>query len=379
MIIAAGIYPPEMGGVSTIAYRVANELLDLGHMVTVIAYGDRSDVTAVREGLTVICASRSGGIVFRYARYFLLLLKHVTSQSTVLVTDILSTGLPLRVLYVFRKPRVILRLGGERSWENAIEKKRVWCTLREYWRNGLGGWQQKMMRSYYHWFCTMPEKIVVVSPLIRECFERMSLHLEGRLQVIPNRPTRNVSERGAMAIVSHQLHHPLRLLYVGRMARVKNVIFLAQIIKKCAEEGLAITCDFIGEGEDLEAAKKMLATYPSARFLGNISFEQVNEHMQDADLLVVPSLTDIYPNVVIEALAVNLPVLLTDQTGLEPGFGGIVFASPFEPEAWMRQLRLLCTEEGYHNLKSSIRIPDDRGPSLVNILVTAQEGIGSTV
>lgn len=369
IILAAGIYPPEMGGVATIVYRLAEDLTRKGLAVTVIAYGKTSKIEKINALLTVIWVSRSGSMVTRYARYFIALHKHTQKNAKIFVTDILSTGLPVRILYIFRSLEVVLRLGGERSWENAIEKKRTWCTLLDYWRDTQGGWQQRMMVVYYRWFWTMPKKIIVVSDLLKRCFETMQLDTTNRMMVIPNRLPESVNGEEAISERNNHPRSPLRLLYVGRMARVKNVLFFARVIKRCEEQNLPVACEFIGEGEDLLECKKILSSSRIACFLGSKSFLDVKQRMQESDVLVLPSLSDIYPNVVIEALTQHLPVIMTDQTGLESGFGGILFASPLKIEEWTHCLQSICSTSAYKALVDSICIPQYIGPSLADVVV----------
>jgi glycosyltransferase involved in cell wall biosynthesis len=365
VVIAAGTYPPEAGGVSTVSARVASELSSQGVEVVVVTYRDAASPIEQIGSTRLVSVSRAGNVVVRYLRYLRALARETQTDSVVLVTDSLSTGLPVRLLSLVRRLKIVIRLGGERSWENAIQSGSVTCSLRDYWL-GKGMRSHRLMRWYYRWFFGMAREVVLVSSLLKRCFEKMVSGSTARFQVIPNR----VAPSRAMSVVDHEArpHTPLRLLFVGRMYRVKNVPFLAYVIKQCVKQGLSIEATFIGGGDQEEEAKRILADVAGVSFLGECTAAQVRAAFDETDLLLLPSITDIYPNVVIESLLQGVPVLLTSEHGLEAGFGGILTTSPTEEEAWVERIRSLLDTQTYETLRSSIRIPEYQGPTLVEIL-----------
>ena len=53
-------------------------------------------------------------------------------------------------------------------------------------------------------------------------------------------------------------------------------------------------------------------------FIGHINHEEKLQALVDADLLVVPSRSEVFAITVLEALACSCPVLLSDSCGLHP-------------------------------------------------------------
>ena len=62
ILIATGIYPPDIGGPATYAYNLSRELTRLGHEVNVLTYSD--DQSGCEGNLCKV--SRQKGILFRY-------------------------------------------------------------------------------------------------------------------------------------------------------------------------------------------------------------------------------------------------------------------------------------------------------------------------
>ncbi|NDE85492.1 MAG: glycosyltransferase, partial [Verrucomicrobia bacterium] len=91
----------------------------------------------------------------------------------------------------------------------------------------------------------------------------------------------------------------------------KELDFLARVAEAIPKES-GVTFAFVGEGPYLPELKKRLK---GAVFTGVLRGQELSEAYASADLFVFPSTTDTYGNVVVEALASGLPVLVSNQGG----------------------------------------------------------------
>ncbi len=108
------------------------------------------------------------------------------------------------------------------------------------------------------------------------------------------------------------------ILYAGRLSSEKGLAIMGQVQQHLLRRGLAHRFVFVGDGPMRQA----LATLcPDAVFLGSVSHRQVAAAMASADLFLFPSATDSLGNVVLEAQASGLPVLVTDQGGPQEHMG----------------------------------------------------------
>jgi glycosyltransferase involved in cell wall biosynthesis len=84
----------------------------------------------------------------------------------------------------------------------------------------------------------------------------------------------------------------------------------------------------VGDGPYLNDMKAALAGLP-VTFTGILEGEELTQAYASSDLFVFPSTTDTFGNVVLEAQASGLPVIVTDQGGpqenLIPDKTGIIF------------------------------------------------------
>ena len=118
------------------------------------------------------------------------------------------------------------------------------------------------------------------------------------------------------------------LLYVGRVSREKGLEMLVEAFKELVDSGSAIALAVIGDGPFREEMEAALSGYP-ALFTGYLAGEQLQRGYASADLFVFPSATDTFGNVVLEAQASGLPVIVSNEGGprelMIDGETGVVF------------------------------------------------------
>jgi glycosyltransferase involved in cell wall biosynthesis len=111
---------------------------------------------------------------------------------------------------------------------------------------------------------------------------------------------------------------PARLLVVALLRPVKGVEHLLHALAMVRARR-PVALDVAGDGPsrlDLEALACQLGLQDVVRFLGRQSAPRIAELMRGADLLVVPSLSENLPVVIIEAQATGLLVVASDVGGV---------------------------------------------------------------
>ena len=100
--------------------------------------------------------------------------------------------------------------------------------------------------------------------------------------------------------------------YVGRLSIEKNVMLLATVGRELAEAGVEVQFRIVGHGAEEDALRRAL---PNAEFTGVLRDEALSRAYAGMDLLVFPSHTDTFGNVVLEALASGVPAIVTPDGG----------------------------------------------------------------
>ncbi len=106
----------------------------------------------------------------------------------------------------------------------------------------------------------------------------------------------------------------LKILYVGRISKEKNLHLLAEAFRRIAQTHDEVELVLVGDGPFLKELKGLLAETPSV-FTGYREGEELAKIYASCDVFAFPSATDTFGNVVLEAQASGLPVIVTDSGG----------------------------------------------------------------
>jgi glycosyltransferase involved in cell wall biosynthesis len=182
--------------------------------------------------------------------------------------------------------------------------------------------------SYMHWLYGQMDTVFVNSEHYRKCWIDRGFAPE-KLKILPRgldtdlfNPTRRDL---AFWPGSKANGAEVRLLYVGRISREKDLDVLVAAYHKVRAQGHPVKLYVVGHGPYSEA---LAAALPDAVFLGYLTGEALAKAYASADVFVFPSTTDTFGNVIIEAQASGLPVIVSDLGGpkelVEDGVSGIV-------------------------------------------------------
>jgi glycosyltransferase involved in cell wall biosynthesis/predicted metal-dependent phosphoesterase TrpH len=139
------------------------------------------------------------------------------------------------------------------------------------------------------------------------------------------------------------IREKIKLLYVGRISREKNLPLLAEVFKSLVRTAENVRLVVVGDGPYLPELKELLAATPCT-FTGYLEGEDLTAAYASSDLFIFPSTTDTFGNVVLEAQASGLPVVVTDQGGprenIIPGKTGLVVRGN-DPQSLLEAVLLL--------------------------------------
>lgn len=167
------------------------------------------------------------------------------------------------------------------------------------------------------------------APLIRKAFQKFLMHvikkstavfvLEKETQEDYQNYNKRVVHVGN-SIVCHpyeerRLHEDrIRLLYAGRLSKVKNVGPSIEAAKTWQRE-----CELriLGDGEEREYLKGIAGNSERIVFAGAVSPQKVQEIMRESDILVMNSTFEGIPMIILEAISLGVPVITTDVGGIK--------------------------------------------------------------
>lgn len=112
---------------------------------------------------------------------------------------------------------------------------------------------------------------------------------------------------------------PVNVLTVARLARVKGHAILLHAIAELANRGISVRATFVGDGPEragLAGLAERLGVSDCVTMVGAVGQDDIRRHYEAADIFCLPSFAEGLPVVLMEAMAMNLPVLGTSIMGV---------------------------------------------------------------
>lgn len=144
------------------------------------------------------------------------------------------------------------------------------------------------------------------------------------------------------------------ILFVGRLEPEKGIEVLLHALSEVKR--IPVTCTIIGHGSQrrrIEGIIRHLNLSNTVRLVGRQSQESVYEFMRTADLIVLPSVSEYTPNVLVEAAALEVPIIASSVGGIPYMFRDGVSCVLFEtmnPKDLSEKILFLAENPGFRQM-----------------------------
>ncbi|MDP3784683.1 MAG: glycosyltransferase family 4 protein, partial [bacterium] len=169
ILIATGIYPPDVGGPATYSKYITEELPKRGHEVHVEVYA------RVREYFPRVISH----IVYAFKVWRL-----ARKMDVILTTDTISAGLPVHLASFLSGRPYVLKIGGDYVWEQAVQRWGVRNLLDEFLKKKYG-WKIQLMRKLQSHVAKRASRVITPSKYLAGVAEQWGVRKE-KISVIYN-------------------------------------------------------------------------------------------------------------------------------------------------------------------------------------------------
>jgi len=353
-VIVRGLPPERVGGAEHQAKKLAQKLSQKGHSVTIFAGSHKNGTADVNPQLRVITIKY---LDVKILRTFL-------SPLLAFLPRVKENAARLDILVCYQ----VLFAGVVGLWCKLVYKIPlvVWLRAESDYREPLA----KFLFTPLLFKCS--DLFIVQSEGAKEQIMRSSFYrntvgrnLLERIQVIPN----GIDPVGALPVPYRQRKG---ILYVGRLHKVKGIEYLLQAVQGLEEE-----LWIIGRGPDQERLARMSGNV-QVRFLGELSQDELFKYMQKARCLVLPSLSEAFPNVILEAMSAGLPVVATRVGAvpelITPGLTGFL-VEPRDPGQIRRSIDILFQDHSLGEVMSRACLQESEKYSWPAVLKKFEDAI----
>lgn len=305
VLIVTGIFPPDIGGPATYVPQIAEGLAQRGHAVTVVTLSDRLDHDDGVYPFRVIRLPRRAFRPWRMGRTVLALLR-LGRRADVLFVN----GLALESVlanFVLRKP-LVMKVVGDLAWERAAGQGWTADDFETFQKRRYG-LRIELLKALRSWWTRRADRVIVPSSYLAQWVEGWGVPKD-RLVLIYNA----VEPRDGVEPLPVPLKTPIKAVTVGRLIPLKRVDGLLEALKELPDLGLVV----VGDGPErprLERLARDLGVSDRVYFAGQRSKKEALGLMAACDLFVLNSAHEGLPYVVLEAMALGLPVVATAVGG----------------------------------------------------------------
>ncbi len=306
ILVASGIFSPEIGGPATYLDEVLPELIKRGHRVTVVSFGDSGPADACPYHVHRV--PRRHWIV-RHWDYYRTVGRLWPGHDLAFVH---SLGLPLpgRV-----RPR-LGRMGGDPVWERAVN--RGWVAPHVDVERFQGNWRHPLVRltkALYHRELRRLERVIVPSQFCRRLAICWGVE-PNRITVIPNAIRPGLIPQETRSELRRQLGFPedRLLLTVARLAPCKGIHYLIRAVSRLSAVHLLVVGDGPIRLQLVELAHR-LGVSDRVHFLGYMPRDRLPVVYGAADYTVVYSGGEGLSHTLLESLREGTPVIASDKGG----------------------------------------------------------------
>lgn len=165
---------------------------------------------------------------------------------------------------------------------------------------------------------------------------------------------------------------PIRILCVGRLVSLKGQLVLLEAVAALIANGQELRLELVGDGpmrSQLERTARELGIEGCVEIAGSLGHPVVLERMRRADVFCLPSFAEGVPVVLMEAMALGVPVVTTRVMGIpelvEDGVSGLLVAPGSRDELVAALRRVIDHESLRLSLGSGARqrVEDEYGLS----------------
>ncbi len=288
VLLATGLYPPEIGGPATYAKLFEEQLPKHGIEVSVLPF----------SGVRILPP------IVRHVAYAWLIARQIHKVDLVLVQDTVSTGFPTALIAGLAGKKFIVRVPGDYAWEQGVQRFGVKDSLDEFQKKSYG-MRVSILRSVQRFVVRRAYRIIAPSTYLAGVISTWTSPVR-KIDVVYNGieiEETQARPRQANLIVSS-----------GRLVRWKGFADLIDVVVKHQDWRL----DILGDGpqyEELRRKIRALGAEKRITLCGRVSQEEARETFAGATVFVLNSHYEGLSHTLIEAMSVGTPVIATNAGG----------------------------------------------------------------
>ena len=316
IIIASGIFSPDIGGPASYAQTLASRLAK-SEKVTVVTYSSVWGLSTDSElpfRVVRIWAKWPKGI--KHGIYAMKMLREARNCRVIFALNAVSAGIPARLAARMFKRKFIVKIVGDSAWERTISGGKTSLLLNDFQKIKRSGWA-RILHTLQFSVCKGAHMIIVPSDYLCQIVRGWGIP-ENKIKVIYNgsdfkaSPLSKEEAKKKLGITGNVL------FTWGRLVPWKGFRMLIKIMPNLAEINQFFKLVIVGSGPDmsiLEAMIKNLKLERKVILAGRKNLKEVAEYLATSDIVILNSGYEGFSHQILEAMIAGVPLITTNAGG----------------------------------------------------------------
>ncbi len=326
ILIATGIFPPQIGGPATYSKLLADKLPARGLGVTVVNFGDVLGLPKV----------------LRHAVYFFKVFWRGVGADVIYAQDPVSVGLPAMLAARILRKKFYLKVVGDYAWEQmqnqnakikndlnllsdsdfrlempVVQNNKVKSKSLEEFQNERFDFVTELRRKVERYVARNAKKIIVPSEYLKKIVMLWGIK-EEKITVIYNGFDAPVlfedksTLRKKLGISGHAI------LSIGRLVPWKGFEALIEMMPALVKQIPDAHLFIVGEGPDKKVLKEKITELHlenRVTLIGKLSQEKLFEYIKASDVFVLNTSYEGFSHQLLEVMALGTPIVTTPAGG----------------------------------------------------------------
>jgi glycosyltransferase involved in cell wall biosynthesis len=302
LLIATGLYPPDIGGPATYCRMLEELLPQHGIAVTVLPFGE----------------VRSLPKVIRHFWYAYLLFRMSKNAAVIYALDPVSVGLPARIVALLRRKPLWVRLGGDYAWEQGQQRFGLKENLDEYTKDrSRAPFPVKTLHALQRFVTRGAEQVIAPSEYLKSVIVSWGVDVKRVAVIYSALHPLPVSE--SKAILRERLSFTGTVIAsVGRLVPWKGFAALIDAVADLTEEYPGISLIIIGDGPEEAVLRERIAARgmgERVRLMGKLPKDALGDALKASDIFVLNTSYEGLSHQLLEAMEIGVPVVTTSIGG----------------------------------------------------------------
>lgn len=315
ILIATGIYPPNIGGPATYSKLLFDELPKRGINVKVVSF---DSVMKYPKGI-------------RHVLFFLKVLIAGRKVDAIYAQDPVSVGLPSMWASKVLKKKYLLKIVGDYAWEQSVQRYGVSDILDDFVEHSYGP-EVERLKKIEKKVAMHADKIIVPSRYLKKIVTKWGVNDE-KIHVIYNAFDGVEEEFDRQELRNIFRFNSPVIMSAGRLVPWKGFNALIDCMTELKDSVPGLRLYIAGEGPDKEKLVSKVSELnlsDTVIFLGKLPKEKLFQYITASDLFVLNTSYEGFSHQILEVLALGTPILTTDVGGnpeiIESGKDGVLFS-----------------------------------------------------